>query len=311
MRALLPASGDDLFQAKGHLVKPYDFRRPTKFKKDLLRTLVMINENFARFLQTYFLGSLRIRAQVHVRGTTQYSYAEYTQLLPNPSVVALIRLEPLPGVCLLEISQNIAFAIVDKVFGGVGADVQPQRALSEIEMGVVHRVVTDMMVPLQEAWRNATEIAPVVQGMETNPLFLQTQASSEVLAVITMAVEIGEHLGHLALALPHTTVDPVLSRLASRSWQSPDPKTAVGDPEQLQRSVTEAPVSVEAFLGSAKITVAEFTGLEVGHVIALDTRVDGDISVFVGNRLTFQGRPGVVGRRLGVQIQTRPTLVDS
>lgn len=234
MRALLPAGGDDLFQAKGQAVKPYDFRRPTKFKKDLLRTLVMINENFARFLQSYFLGSLRIRARVHVRGTTQYSYTEYTQLLPNPSVVAMLRMEPLPGLCLLEMSQNIAFAIVDRVFGGNGADVQPQRGLSEIEMGVIHRVMTDMMLPLQEAWRNATEIQPQMQGLETNPLFLQTRASSEVLAVITLAVEIGEHLGHLALALPHTTVEPVLSRLASRSWMSNDTQASAADPAQLE-----------------------------------------------------------------------------
>lgn len=304
MRSLLPAEGEELFQSRDHRVRPYDFRRPTKFKKDLMRTLVVIHDTFARLLQSFFLANLRTQAQVSVRGVNQYAYAEYLELLPNPGLVAKFRMDPLPGTCLMEISLNIAFAIIDRVFGGHGSDVQPQRELSEIELSVMRRVITEMFGPLTEAWRNVTEVRPHLEGMESNPIFLQTTASStEVVAAITVAVEIGEHLGHITLALPHTTVEPVLSRLTGRGWLSA-PTSRNGEQDHLIReSVAQALVPVRVELGRSTITVREFTELQVGDIIPLSTKVNGEVLVYVGDRQAFTATPGKVGNHLAVLIQ--------
>lgn len=305
MRSLLPAGGEDLFQGKETRLRDYDFRRPTKFKKDLLRTLVMVHDNFARLLQSFFLASLRSSSQVHVRGTNQYLYAEYTQLLPSPAVVAAFRLNPLPGVCLIEISQNIAFAIVDLVFGGPGSEVQPQRGLSEIELSVIQRTVTDIFSPLQEAWRNLADIRPVMEGMETNPAFLQTSSPSEVLATITLAVQIGEHVGHINLVLPYSTVAPVMSKLSPHRWLADDHRGDDTDDLEFQDSVKEAPIPLTAVLGTTRITVGEFTALQPGHVIPLDMRVTDELAVYAGNCLAFYARPGMAGLNMALQITRR------
>jgi flagellar motor switch protein FliM len=303
MRALLPAGGGDLFQSKSGAVRPYDFRRPTKFKKDVLRTLVMIHENFARLLQSFFMGHLRIRAQIHVRHTNQYSLSEYLQLLPNPTVVGTLRMDPLPGTFFMEVSPNIAFATIDRVFGGSGADVQPQRALSEIERGVVQRLFADLMGPLQEAWRHVADVSPALNAVETNPMFLQSGASSEVVAAITIGVEIGEHMGHITLALPHSMVDPLLSRLTAKSMLSAEQSGANGDSAELKQRVAEAEVTVEVHLGKARVTVGEFSNIAVGDILTLNTTVSGEVPVYVGERLAFLGRPGTVGKRLSVQVR--------
>jgi flagellar motor switch protein FliM len=300
MRAL--AGGEDLFQTKGQEAKPYDFRRPTKFKKDLLRTLVMIHDSFARLLQSVFLANLRTRAQLHVRGTSQYSFTEYLQLLPNPTVAAAFRMDPLPGTCLLEISQNIAYAIIDRVFGGTGADEQPQRALSEIEVGVMQRVFTDMLQPLAEAWRNVAELQPTLDKVETNPLFLQSLASSEVVAVITIGVEIGEHMGHMALALPHATVEPLLQSLSARNWVGAADLPDEADRAPLEQSINQAPVDVDVVLSECRMTVGDFMQLGPGAILPMPTRVSDEVTVYVGNRRTYVGRPGMVGNKLAVQI---------
>lgn len=305
MRSLLPANGEDLFQSKDNALRAYDFRRPTKFKKDLLRTLVMVHDNFARLLQSFLLSSLRTRSQVQVRGTNQYLFAEYVQLLPNPAIVAIFKLNPLPGLCLLEISQNIAFAIIDRVFGGVGSDVQPQRGLSEIELSVIQRTITDMFTPLQEAWRNVVAIQPTLEGLETNPMFLQTSAPSEVHATVTLGVQIGEHMGHIMLVFPSATMEPVLSRLSLHSWLGSDKAVAEADSNTLQTTIQQAPIDVGVHLGYSRITVGEFMALKVGDVIPLDTGLNGELPVYVGNCLTFYGRPGVVKNRMSVQITRR------
>ncbi|HYF93966.1 MAG TPA: flagellar motor switch protein FliM [Symbiobacteriaceae bacterium] len=310
MKSLLPANGEDLFQGKDNTtLRDYDFRRPTKFKKDLLRTLVMVHENYARLLQSFFLASLRTNTQVHVRGTNQYLYAEYTQLLPSPAVVAVFRLNPLPGICLLEISANIAYAVIDRVFGGPGSDTQPQRGLSEIELSVIQRTVQDVFVPLQEAWRNVAEIKPVLEAMETNPAFLQTSSPSEVLAAITLGVQVGEHIGNMTLVFPYSTVAPVMSKLSPHRWLADDP-TGEPDGEGLQGSIQEAQVPLTAMLGTARITVGEFTSLQEGDVIPLETRVSDELSLYAGSVLTFKARPGMSGNHMAVQITRRVPIAQ-
>lgn len=309
MRALLPANGEDLFGGKGGQIRPYDFRRPTKFSKDMLRTLVFVHDNFARLLQNFFLANLRLQVQVHVQHSSQYSYSEYTQLLPSPSVVATLQLNPLPGLCLMEVSQNVAFALLDRVFGGSGSDAQPERGLSEIEVAVMQRMISDLLSPLSEAWRNIAEISPSVSGMETNPIFLQTSAPSEVLAVVTLSMQIGEHMGHIGIAMPYATVEQVLTKPGASWWLSPsDPVPAEGG-TALHSSLQDAPVQVRVGLGQSRITVAEFADLKLGDLILLNSRTDAEVPVYIGNSLTYLGRPGIVGNRMSVQIQRRATRV--
>jgi flagellar motor switch protein FliM len=303
MRSLLPTNGEDLFRSKGNAVpRDYDFRRPTKFKKDMLRTLVMVHENFARLLQSFFMSSLRTSVQVHVRSTSQYLYTEYTQLLLNPSVVGVFRMNPLPGLCLLDISPNVAFAIIDRVFGGLGSEVQPQRGLSEIELSVIRRTLMDLCEPLREAWRSVADVEPTLEAMETNPAFLATSSPTEVVASITLGVQIGEHIGHIAIVLPYSTVAPVVSKLSSHRWFLDEESSTEPNQTGLEDLIQVAPVQITAVLGGARINVGEFMALQIGDIIALDTRTSEDMAVFVGNTLAMRGRPGRVGNRMAIQV---------
>lgn len=40
---------------------------------------------------------------------------------------------------------------------------------------------------------------------------------------------------------------------------------------------------IKAVLGNSSISVNDFLGLQVGDIIRLDTKVDEDLSVYVGN----------------------------
>lgn len=304
---LSQAEIDALVMSTGSNVRTYDFRRPNKFNKDLIRTLVLVHENLARLLQSFLSAGLRSWVQVNVRSTNQYTYSEFTQLLPNPTIAISFKIDPLPGLCLLEISHNIAYAIVERAFGGPGSDAQPQRALTEIELGVIQRIITDSFGPMKEAWRNVAEIEPSIEGVETNPVFIQTGGPAEVVAAITLAVEIGEHMGHMTYAFPYSTVEPVLSRLSPHSWLAEAKHKSAVEEESLRRSVEGAPLLVTALLGQTRISLGEFVALKVGDVVPLSAKVGGELPVYVGNKLAFYGQPGTVGNRLAIQIKRRAT----
>ena len=51
-------------------------------------------------------------------------------------------------------------------------------------------------------------------------------------------------------------------------------------------------VPVKAILGKSVISVADFMNLQVGDCIRLDSRVDSDMEVYVGNIKKFTALPG-------------------
>lgn len=284
-------------------IRPYDFKRPGKFAKDQVRTLAMLHENFARLMTGFFAASLRTRVEISVRSVNQFSYAEFIQGAVNPTVLGTFRLPPLPGTCVIEMSPNISLAIVDRVFGGAAAEAPPLRPLTEIEMAVMRRVFQQAMSSLQEAWQHVAEVRPELEAMETNPLFLQVAAPNDVLAVINLTVSVGEQMGHLALALPYMTVEPVLTRLSSHAWLAGARGASPEDAGALRRQVEAAPVEVVVQLGRVGLKVREFVRLRPGDVVVLDQPVAGDLLVLVDDRPAFYGRPGMVGTRMAVEVR--------
>ena len=125
--ALLNAANDDagsleeLKQEENKKkIKVYDFRRPDKFSKDQIRTLYMLHESFARLLNTYMSSHLRTLVNVDVASVEQLTYQEFVQSIANPSVITILGVPPLKGNIIFEVSSEIAFAYIDRVFGGDG-----------------------------------------------------------------------------------------------------------------------------------------------------------------------------------------------
>ena len=59
---------------------------------------------------------------------------------------------------------------------------------------------------------------------------------------------------------------------------------------------------IKAVLGNSSISVNDFLGLQVGDIIRLDTKVDQELSVFVGSIKKFTALPGAVGDNYAVRV---------
>ena len=54
--------------------------------------------------------------------------------------------------------------------------------------------------------------------------------------------------------------------------------------------------------GANQITVADFTNLQCGDIIRLDTRTDSELEVFVGNIKKFTALPGTNNDKYAVRV---------
>ncbi|HOP75143.1 MAG TPA: flagellar motor switch protein FliM [Bacillota bacterium] len=284
-------------------VKPYDFRRPNKFSKDQLRTLVMLHENFARLLTTSLSAYLRSMVRVQVASIDQLTYDEFTKSLSNPTVMNVIALKPLEGDIIIEFSPQLAFAIIDRLLGGTGATIEKVRELTDIELTVIKRVVLKMFGNIQEAWQAVVDLQPVYQSTELNPLFTQIIPPSDMIVLVTLDVRIGETFGLMNICLPYVVLEPIINRLNAQFWFA---RSGQHSNEQsisaIQHRLEQAKVRVVVELGHANITVGELMELSVGDVIQLDQHVNQFLPVRIGNHVKFMGSPGISGSRMAVQI---------
>lgn len=284
-------------------IKPYDFRRPNKFSKDQLRTLVMLHENLARLLTTSLSTYLRSMVRVQVASVDQLTYEEFSKSLPNPAVMNILSLKPLEGNIIIEFSPQLAFSIIDRLLGGIGASIEKVRELTEIEQIVIKRVVLKILGNIKEVWQTVIEVEPIFESIELNPLFTQIIPPSDMVVLITLDVRIGETFGLMNVCLPFAVLEPIIDQLNAQFWFA---RSGANSTEQsiasIQCRLEQARIRVTAELGQTVITVGELLNMAVGDVIQLEQPINQHLSVKIGNHTKFRGSPGIFGNRMAVQI---------
>lgn len=291
-------------EQKEKKVKPYDFRRPSKFSKDQLRTLEMLHEGFSRSLSLYLSSRLRTVTHCSVASVDQLPYGEYIQSVPVPSFIVVYTMESLNGTALLEISNNIIFSMIDRLLGGPGIGIKKSRELTDIEMSIIEDVVDRILELLGEAWSSIIKTTPVRSGIETNPQFIQQIVpSSSVVALISFAIQIGDSSsGFMNLCLPSELLEAILPKLSARQWFSRKGARRDEILNEIKRRLENIAVPVVVELGTAEITFQQLLNLKVGDVIKLNTLVMDPLVVKVGENPKYLGRPGRINKKIGVKI---------
>ncbi len=284
-------------------IKNYDFARPAKFSKEHLRTLEIIFEHYGRLLSTNLPVYLRKAIQVEVMNSEAVSYSEFSNALSNPVLLGIINFAPLKGNIILEIASNLGYAMVDRMLGGEGEPLEKTREFSEIELLIIERILTVCVNLLHEPWENVVDIHPRLERIETNSQFAQIISPSEMIAIVTINIKIGDVEGLMNICLPYLTLEDIMDKLNTKYWystmQDKDEQQYV---DAIETLISKAPIPMKAVLGNSTISVSDFSSLQVGDIIRLDTKVNQELDVFVGNIKKFTALPGSSGDKYAVRI---------
>lgn len=294
---------EEMKDAPEKQVKNYDFARPSKFSKEHLRTLEIIFENYGRLISTNLPVYLRKSVQVEVMNSEAVTYSEFSNALSNPVLLGVVDMEPLSGNIILEVAANLGYAIVDRMLGGMGQPLDKSRDFSEIELLIIERILTVCVELLSEPWQNVVEIHPRLERIETNSQFAQIISPNEMIAIVTINMRIGDVEGLMNVCLPFMTLEPVMDKLNTKFWYSSIKKSdEIEYTETIEALISRAPVPIKAYLGKSTVSVGDFTNLQVGDIIRLDSKVDEELDVYVGNIRKFTALPGASDKQYAVRI---------
>lgn len=285
-------------------IKIYDFKRPDKFSKDQIRTVSIMHEAFARLTTTSLSAQLRSMVNVHVASVDQLTYEEFIRSIPSTTALAIINMDPLKGSAILEIDPAVTFSIIDRLFGGPGENVKVNRELSEIEQSVMESIIVRILGNMREAWSQVVDLRPRLGQIETNPQFAQIVPPSEMVILVTLETRIEDVEGMVNFCIPYMTIEPIISKLSAQFMYSTIRKgSSTENLNILKESLSVINVSVAAEVGSMELSMKDVLALRPGDVIRMpNVRVGDPMILKIGNRKKFECRPGVVGKKIAVQV---------
>src|SRR5574344_1580237 len=295
-------------------IKIYDFKRPDKFSKEQLRTVSNLHETFARLTTTSLSAQLRSLVHVHVASVDQLTYEEFIRSIPAPTTLAVINMDPLKGNAVLEIDPAITFCMIDRLFGGKGAiNGNKNRDLTDIETAVMDGIIVRILANMREAWTQVIDLRPRLSQIETNPQFAQIVPPSEMVVLVTLETKVGDEEGMMNFCIPYLTIEPIISKLSSQFWYSSVRKNSTTQYlGTIKGQLSSVDMDVVADIGTINLSIRDVLALRVGDVVRLSSVKVGDpLSLNVGNKKKFYCQPGVVGKKMAVQITGKVEDVES
>ena len=285
-------------------IKIYDFKRPDKFSKEQIRTVSIMHETFARLTTTSLSAQLRSLVHVHVASVDQLTYEEFIRSIPTPTTLAVINMDPLKGNAVLEIDPAITFSMIDRLFGGTGQGAKVSRDLTDIEQSVMEGIIVRILANMREAWTQVIDLRPRLGQIEKNPQFAQIVPPSEMVVLVTLETKVGEEEGMMNFCIPYLTIEPIISKLSSQFWFSSVRRSSTTQYlGTLKEKLSDVDMDVVAEIGTINLPIRDVLALRVGDVVRLSSvRVGDPLTLSVGNKKKFLCQPGVVGKKMAVQV---------
>ncbi|HEY3266005.1 MAG TPA: flagellar motor switch protein FliM [Armatimonadota bacterium] len=284
-------------------VKTYDFARPDKFSKEQIRALEMIYASSARSMSTQLSTLMRTATAVESTSIVETTYESFFETTAGSAAIALLTIEPLVGRALLEMDPDITFAFIDRLLGGPGSILAESRELTEIEKGLMGRVVDRLMRCIADAWGTLVTLTPRLDVILGSQLFSQVALPDDRMVLASFSVKTGAVSGSLHFGVPVTALDPILSKLTAQQWFSAGRQTSnQAFKESIEHSLDRTDLEMVLELGRANVSIRDLLELQIGDLVCLDHKAGAELNVMLGNHVKFHGQPGLVGRRLGLQI---------
>ena len=285
-------------------VEPFDFRTPIFLAEAELRRLRIVHQEFIRALSARFSSFLRADFNFKMSKLTTLPYDKFAETINNPSHLTLFKVDPLPGIAVLEIQPRLAMNMANRMLGGKGLSGESERYLTEIEIALLEEVVAIITAEWCNQWREETNLAPKMLGNETNARFLQICPKDTVILVLAMEVQAGESAETLQIGVPYHMIEPVVKRMQGSRMREVE-GTVLTKNLSWRSSYDDINIPIVADWPVTELALADIARLRAGDILKLPVDVVEKTRLRVANTTQFIGRAGRENGRVAVQVNTR------
>jgi flagellar motor switch protein FliM len=283
---------------------PYNFRRPPLIHRNRQATLDAVYGRFALSVQAFLSSRLRTVCDIVVSSVEQATFAEFTFSLANPCAAFVFELQgDSSGSGVIDLGTDLAYYLVDRLFGGPGESANIQRPTTPLERLVVKGVTEKILALLGEAWEEYLVIKPSEILFESTPEAMQAVNREDNVLVSNLEVRAGEFSGWISICIPLLALEDFLQEKTTRSTHS----TRVAQEQQEGRSAIEQtlrasqlPVTVRFPLFTLR--ARELSALKPDVTIHTNHMLGDPVEALVSGHRRFLGTVGQFRRHIGMQV---------
>lgn len=283
---------------------PYNFRRPPLIHRNRQATLDAVYGRFALSVQALLSSRVRTACDIVVSSVEQATFAEFTFSLANPCAAFVFDLGgDNAGSGVIDLGTDLAYYLVDRLFGGPGESSGIQRPTTPLERLVVKGVTEKILVLLGEAWAEYLVIQPTEILFESTPDAMQAVNREDNVLVSNLEVRAGDFSGWISICIPLLALEDFLQEKAGRSALS----------ARVSKEHHEGRAAIEKTLRTARLPVTvrfplftlrarELSALKLGDTIHTKHPLGDPVEALVSGHRRFLGSVGQVHRHIGMQI---------
>lgn len=283
----------------------FDFRHPDRFTRELVAGIEELHKGFARRITVELSHALRSVVQVELLAAEQLSYESYVRSLPDPSVLTITALSPLPGRAIMEMDVRLTLLLVDRLLGGPGRPVTMRRP-TDLEVVVFRRFMEEFMGAVREAFEPIVELGPEVVGIEFNPQFVHVAPPSETVLLLTYLVTIvgsPRTEGILSLCYPYSSFGSAIEMFERHAWAETAPDSdQEGEGSGLRHHLPQVEVPLSVRFSSARLTARQVADLRPGDVVVFPHWDDEPVFGVIEGAALLEGHLGRRGQYMAFQV---------
>ena len=291
-----------------HDVQIYDFRRPHRVSKERLRTLEAMYGRLVKSFEGWLMGRVRGVVDLKLQSVEQISFGEYVLSLPPSCNSFILDIKDRVGddavgeQGVIDIGRELAYFLVDRLFGGGSEATILDRAMTPIERLAVRVVAERLMALVQEIWEDHVELELGLSGFESIPEIIQAAAREAPVLVTNIDASFAGTRSLVSIALPLSVLEKFFVMSSAKSVAHSPRREVPGQRVITEGALRATRVDVAARLPDFRLSMRDIAGLKAGSMLSTGIPVDSTVNLLVGSQARFKTAPGRVGRKLAVRV---------
>jgi flagellar motor switch protein FliM len=289
-------------------VQVYDFRRPHRVSRERLRTLEAMYGRLVKSLEGWLMGRVRGIVDLKLQSVEQISFGEYALSLPAACNSFIIDVKDRGGdaavgeQAVIDIGRELAYYLVDRLFGGGSEPTILDRAMTPIERLAVRVVAERVMALVQEIWEDHVELELGLSGFESIPEIIQAAAREAPVLVASIDANFAGVSSLVSICLPLSVLEKFFVDSGGKAMAHSPRREPPGQRVITENALRQTRVDVAARLPDFRLSMRDIAGLSAGSMLSTGIPVDSTVNLFVGNQPRFKSAAGRVGRKLAVRV---------
>jgi flagellar motor switch protein FliM len=246
---------------------------------------------------------LRLELDLELASVQIQTYGEMIEERSGENHCVLFRMNPQPGIWLLDLPVSLSLLLVDRMMGGQG--VLPEgnaTEMTDLDQTIFQQFAETLLSNYARSWRPHADLQAEVLRQVRNLNYQLIHQPDELILRIGIQVAIRETKTVMWLVVPIMSVEDLLLRtLGSVEPKKPDPGPLVNDKKS---SLGSVPVPVSIRWQGFQLTLRDVEAMAVGDVLMLDNRKCENAVVWLGDRAKFSGKVVREAQKTVVTINT-------